>query len=657
MVVKCPYTRGVSEQTLTSLAILTVNWEHNHDIVESFVPLVAECLRRAGEKPVSALELQKQVESEFGLKIPIGALHGIVARCKKRGYVRQAQGVYIPISENLKELDFAPDRKEALRQHACVLEKLRAFAWERYEIEWSEEDADAALLGYLQENSLPVLAAATNGDPLPKPTKQSRRTKHVVNAFAGYLDDADQDGFRCLETVVKGHVLSTVLFYPDLGQVEAKFADLDVYLDTPILLPAIGYSEEGVRIQCREMLDLLRELGANLKCFHHTEEEAAGVLEAEAARMRGKASEPTEYSTSRPFTLAEIEEMLIKLPTVLGQLDIDVVDTPDWTEEPDEAALEEAIEGKIHYFRERAREKDVKSLAAIHRLRDGKRMPVFERARAILLTSNGTLVRACSDFFHDLNGKGGVPICMTDSLMTRLAWVKKPLAAPELPRHLVIASSYAALKPSNQLWRKYLDEVERRRSEGEVSDELYYLLRSSREAREALVETTLGDEEAFTAGTYEEVLERMKATVQAEALEIADKERAEKVAAQAEGHRQRQFAEGLDRVHRDQINKHARRVGGAAGWGVGLVAGVLVLVGALASIPGIPLLGVKPHDARIGIWICLGVFAAFSLYALFIKGISVRDLRDRISDGVERAYREWRYKRLDELHAQAKPQE
>jgi hypothetical protein len=647
----------VSEQALTSLAILTVNWDRKHDIVESFVPLVAECLRRDGDKPVSAVDLQKQVEGAFGLKIPIGALQGILARCKKRGYVRQAQGVFVPIHKNLDKIDFASNRAEALRQHSCLLRKLRDFTRERYEIEWTEEDADAALLGYLQENSLPVLAAATDGDPLPKPTKQSRRTKHVVSAFAGHLDEADPEGFKCLETVVKGHVLSTVLFYPDLGRVEAKFEDLDVYLDTPILLPGIGYSEEGIRIQCLEMLDLLRELGAHLKCFHHTSEEVAGVLEAEAARMRGSQVEPVEYSTSKPFTLAEIEEMLIKLPTILGQLGIDVVDTPAWTEEPDEVALEEAIEGEIHYFREKARERDVKSLAAVHRLRGGKRMPVFERAGSIFVTSNTTLARASSNFFYDIDGKGGVPTCMTTTMMTRLAWVKKPMVAPELPRHMVIASSYAALNPSNALWRKYLDEVERRRAEGEMSDEEYHLLRSSREAREALVEATLGDEDAFSAGTYEEVLARMKARVQAEALQIADKEREEKLAAQAEGEKHRRLAESLDRVHREEIDKHARLAGSVAGWGVAVVVGLAVLVGALATIPGFPLLDVKTMLWRIAIWACLTAFLAFTLYAVEVRHVSVGTLRLTVSGWVEKTWRERRYRRLDELHARVTPQE
>ena len=324
-------------------------------MIESFVPLEGECLRRDGNSPVSALELQQAVKTNFGLTIPIGALQVILTRCQRRGYVRRANNVYVPVRAQLDEIEFAPNQAEALRQHACLLDKLRTFAKERYDIDWSEEDADAALLGYLQENTLPVLAAATDGDPLPQPTRQSRRTKHVMSAFAGHLNAADPEGFTCLETVVKGHVLSTVLFYPDLGQLETRFQDLDVYCDTPFLLPAIGYSEEGIHIQCVELVELLSDLGANLKCFHHTMEEVAGVLEAEAARMRGTAVEPIDYYTSRPFRLNEVEELIIKLPETIRALGIDIVDTPTWTEAPDEVALDEAIEGEIHYFREKVR--------------------------------------------------------------------------------------------------------------------------------------------------------------------------------------------------------------------------------------------------------------------------------------------------------------
>ena len=334
----------MSEQTLMSLAILTVNWDRGHDVIESFVPLVATCIGRDDAQPVSLLDLQQAVKDEIGIKIPSGALQAILGRCAKAGLVRQRNHVYYPDKEKLAGLDYQQTQTEALRKHRCLLDKLRAFARERYELDWSEAEANAYVLNFLQEGSLPILLAATEGDPLPPFRHQSRKARHVLSAFALYLDEHDHDGFDCLEMVVKGHILSGVLFYPDIGQVHTKFDNLDVYFDTPFLLPALGYAERGVHAQCVDLLELLRDLGAGLKCFHHTREEVVGVLEAMASNLRAAgrmALEAGEVSTSRSFSLGEVEEMIAKIDDTLSGLGIEVVDTPDWQPEPDEAALEE----------------------------------------------------------------------------------------------------------------------------------------------------------------------------------------------------------------------------------------------------------------------------------------------------------------------------
>lgn len=641
----------MSDQTLTSLAVLTVNWNHGHDVIDSFVPLVADCIRRDGDAPVSAVQLQKAVQSEVGIKIPIGALEAILSRCAKKGLVRRANKVFVPQRAKLDALDYASDKAEAARKHGCLVEKLRAFAKEQYGIEWSEADADSALLGYLQENTVPVLAAATEGDPLPK-GGQSRRTKHVLNAFAGHLNASDVEGFDCLETVVKGHVLSTVLFYPDLGQLQTRFGDLDVYCDTPFLLRAIGYTEDGLHAQCVDLLELLTELGANLKCFHHTREEVVGVLEAEAGTLRsGRAT--GEY-TSKVFRLNEVEELIIQIDETFRGLGIDVVDTPDFTDPPNEAALDELIKKRMNYARDRAREKDVKSLASVARVRGLRRMERFETAKAIFVTTNTSLARASSAFFRDIETTAGIPICMPVAMMTRLAWVKRPMSAPDIPRNLVIASSYAAMNPPPPLWREYLAEIEKKRSDGRISDDDYHFLRSSQEARRALMDTTFGDEKAFSAGTVEEVLAHAKEAIQAEARAETETERQDRIAAQEEARTERMRREGIERVHYERVKRNSRRFGSAVGWGTLVSLGLVAVVGILASIPGFPLLSIDSRGWRVVVWACLATALVLGAIALY-NGLTLRGLQQAISSRVEHWSYERGRRRLDELHARAAP--
>lgn len=646
----------MSDQTLTSLAILTVNWDRGHDVIESFVPLVAAGLSHDAGQPVSLVELQQALADEAGIKIPSGALQAMLGRCARAGLVRREAGVYFPNVVALAAVDFGQAQSEALRKHNCLLKKLRDFAAQRYELAWSDEETNRYILNFLQENSLPVLLAAIEGDPLPPFRPGSQKSRHVISAFALHLHESDPEGFDCLETAVKGHILSGVLFYPDIGQVEARFTDLNVYCDTPVILPALGYADEGVTAQCLDLLELLNELGAGLRCFHHTREEVVGVLEAIAASKRPggyQIQEPHFFETSRSISLGDVEEMIVKIDDTLAQLGIDVVDIPSFEEKPDEAMLEELLDKNIHYTRERAREKDAQSLAAVARLRAMRTMERFETAKAIFVTRNHALVGVSGRFFKGIEPGGGIPICMSDSLMTRLAWVKRPMLAPDLPRHVVMAASYAALNPRDELWRLYIRELDRRKSKGDISDAEYHLLRSSREARVALLDETFGEEQAFSAGTVDEVLAHAAGTIRGEAEAEAAVARADAHNALERARQERGRRERVEAAHQSQVDQRARKIGWlVSGTGMGII-GIAVVVGLLATIPEVHLVEVTQLSLRVAIWCCIGVFVAITLYAMLVKHMSVLVMGRLIADRVERGVKAKGRVRLAKLHGEA----
>lgn len=639
----------MSEQTLTSLAILTVNWDDGHDLIKSFVPIVAECIRKGDDEPVGLVDLQAAVEKDAGIKIPSGALEAILHRCAREGLVRRSHNVYVPVRERLEETNYPSTRREALQSYNLLLARLRTFAKCRYGIKWSPEEADERLLAFLKEGSVPILAAATEGDPLP-PARESRKAKHVLSAFAGILAEYDPEGFAALEVVVKGFVLSGVLYYPDIAKVETRFNELEVYCDTPFLLKALGFAEEGFRVQAVDLIELLQELGAKLRCFHHTREELAGVLEAQARDLREGAESDLafDYVTSRRLRRDEIEEMIVSVDRTLGKLGVEIVDTPAWTEDLDETALEAALDEHVNYDPERpqARRKDMMSLAAVARLRKMHRVDSFENAKAIFVTTNADLARGSSRFFQEIEGTGAIPLCLPVGMMTRLAWVKRPLSAPDLPKHILIASSYASLNPSRALWARYLQALTQRREKGDLSDEEYQFLRSSREARQALMDTTLGKEDGFSWGTVEEVLDHAKSVMHAEAEERA--KNAEKEATQ-----RRLDLEKFENAHRSKIDRQAAMLGKVVSYGVAFLLGAALVVSVLACIPGAPLVELHQAQLRIGVWICIGVGVVVTIYTLLRRGMTVAEMRSRLSERIERAWATRGHARLDALHRTA----
>lgn len=576
----------MSEQVLTSLAILKVNWDQGHDYIENFIPFVAECLRTAPQPEVSLPDLQKAVAARFGLNIPQGALKTIVGRAVRHGYAERVHGVYRRKEPAVVTLNLPRIRADVVRRHEALIGKLMEFCKTRYHVDWSEEDAEAALLGYLKERSVPILVAAIEGEPIPAPPRRARGAPFLVEAFIAHVCEGDPEGFEFLETVVKGRMLANVLFFPDLSRVGEPFKDVEVYFDSQFLLRALGHASRGMQVACEELMDLLYELNARLRCFQHTYEEILGILEAgrQAVRDPRGAEEPLgetlQHFVDSNYRPSDIELIIAKLERSLGRLRVRVKRKPPYTVPLgiDEVRLESTLQESLGYRRQEALRHDIESLTGIHRLRRGEFPQRVESCRAVFITGNARLARASARFFKEEHQGIAVPPCILDYVFTSLVWLKKPLRTPDLPRKMIIADCYAALNPGDALWRKYLAEVDRLQQRGEFSEEDYDLLRFSMEARATLMDITLGDPDAFGEGSVDEVLKRSRAAVRAEveAAHRAEKEKrleAERRAAEAEAR--------LEAERRAQLTRF-RAIGTRVGfWVSRIVLGIGILAQAL----------------------------------------------------------------------------
>lgn len=68
---------------------------------------------------------------------------------------------------------------------------------------------------------------------------------------------------------------------------------------------------------------------------------------------------------------------------------------------------------------------------------------------------------------------------IADFSLANLAWLKAPLAAPELPRLEVMAACHAALEPPDALWSKYITEIDRLEAQGGITARDHEVLRYS----------------------------------------------------------------------------------------------------------------------------------------------------------------------------------
>lgn len=324
----------MTERVITSLAILKVNWDAGRDYVGNFLPFAAECLRTAPQAEISLPELQAAIRETFGLRIPQAPLKTILKRAAKEGYVTRAEGIYRRNEDSLATLNIAKVRTEMLRRYEALIRKLLDFCKTRYEINWSQEEAEGALLSYLQEHSTPILASALDGQPLQIATQSLRRAEFLINAFIAHLHGGDPEGFEFLEAIVKGSMLANATFFPDLGAVPRGFDRIEVYFDTTFLLRALGLAPPSMVAPCRELIDLLYEQNAVPRCFDDTFDEIRRVLDVTAHTLLDRTRLPYAYGETLEYLLnsghqaSDVELIIARLPQSLRALHVQVKPRP-----------------------------------------------------------------------------------------------------------------------------------------------------------------------------------------------------------------------------------------------------------------------------------------------------------------------------------------
>lgn len=320
---------------------------------------------------------------------------------------------------------------------------------------------------------------------------------------------------------------------------------------------------------------------------------------------------------------SDVDLLLANLDRRLSSVGIAVISRPPANARVtvDETKFEEMLRKAIPTYSEEALKHDLDAVTAIHRLRRGRTPRDLESAHAVFVTTNRPLATVSAQFFLDEYGRGeyvGLPHCLLDRMFDALIWVKNPGSMPDLPKARILADSYAALLPPEHLWKRYLEEVERLRNQGDLSEEDVVALRYSLDARNALMDITLGDDEAFTVGTVNDVLERAHAS-------LADEETKRRRAAEAEAGRLR----AIQDAQLERVRVFARKSAHVLAVLVWLLAIAALGVGVFVSLA---LLGLPDFASPLGV--ILVVMIGIASVANFATGWNLRPLMRKFELGV-----------------------
>jgi hypothetical protein len=508
---------------LVNLAILKVNWDERRDIIHNFMPLIGYAISLMDDTTITVPDLKKKIIEVAQFDIAGGALETMIRRAAKPpyNYVENVNRIFRKTVSSQQKISFISDRDAASESFSVLEESYHKFCQKNYP-DLPLPDSGQQFFSMLSDVAPHIIASASqylsvNEVEDPKDFDLRYRTARFIQRT---IDDATDD-LDALQSYFQGAVLAESFYYTSPESVRSKFRDVKIYYDTDILSKILGFTSKSEADHALELHQMIEKAGARTYIFDHTYEELVGIIEAARHQRKSgpivsdRPDDIFSYLSGRSSTLSDIELILATLDSKISGLGIRIEGAPPYTSELgiQENVLLEYLGHEIYYSNPVARDRDVRSLSAIFRIRAGLVKKSLESCRAIFVTKNSGLARASTKFFNENYGVSDAPICITDYVFGMLVWLKTTDKRAQIPPNLLVANALAALKPNDILWGKYISEVERLKSNGEIDENSYNLLAHSLEARQALMEVTDGDYSAFVVGSVSDVLEMARSEI------------------------------------------------------------------------------------------------------------------------------------------------
>jgi len=522
---------GTGRSTLFGYAVLRANFDHDApsylDNFSAFVlDVLADCYPDLGTEDT----VGQAIRETFGFTIPdrvVGHLLRKLAKAKK--VVAQEGGSYqIENSGRAGLVSLRESMAQFKSRQIELLTKFTSFVNEYHSESFDLISADPSshLHAFIARHATPLLRrgiADQRGSAISWSELQG--AEYLVGSFVLHLEAHDAATFGYFIDAVKGAILAGVLEMGP-GDLKQSLNKLTIVLDTPVLLSALGYQGVIPQRAAEQMLQLARKLGVQLVCFEHTEKELNGVLDAAIAALR-RPAKPVEgwravalHFIDIGATPADIAITQNSLRSDLQRLGLKIIHPPNSYHQYglDETALDVLLRKELPAQKESTRLYDLQSISAVHRLRKGGSPGSLERCGYIFVTDNSGLIVVA----RQVDERHLWPLVMLESEIASLLWVRSPAVAEDLPRQQLLAAVYTGMQPAAHLWMRYVEEIERLEARGVVNPDEAVLFRSRPEARDILMDVTLGDTSMINAESMEQIVHRVREDISAPYRREAD---------------------------------------------------------------------------------------------------------------------------------------
>lgn len=500
----------MNNNLLTSTAMLSAFWEEeNKDILDLLTPFVkySIAITTKVNDAIDIPTLTQHFKTFFGYEtIPTNTILLILNRLSPNTLERRKQRYILKTSLDKEILKFEKGHAAFEEHKEKVANTLAEYLNEHLttSTKYNEESALNALIEFFATNGLCVISDTAL---LHMIKNKDDKLKYCIAQFIVQEANKRSATFSYIEDMVKGFFVSNAISLQPLNMnvTEARFKNLDCYIDTKLIINALGMHSDAECEAARELLTMLREQGANLFCFEHNYDEIDAIVEAYKNGLKYAYTtgyHPTlEGWDARNYTLADVERFQAVLTSKIATLGIAIKSKPDATTDTqaypfDDREFKQYIDNNMTYSNKSAIDVDIASIASILLMRPSRKTREIEKCGCIFVTSNIVLTNVANkylsqnsvcDIEHEI-----MPI-ITDVDLSSVVWLKCYSTHKDYPKRKLIEYSLTALEMTPTMISVFFEMIDRIKAEGELTEDEAAVIRADCFCRHEIAQHIKGD--------------------------------------------------------------------------------------------------------------------------------------------------------------------
>lgn len=485
-----PIRLSKSEVILNVALLDTFKKDGDFDYIDCFLPILSHVLQMDNSVKIEVHKVRDLLWAEMKIQFPEASVSSVLKRAVKRNMLEKKFGNYLKVDGTLSEYaeKYRVNKKQIERDQVEIAAHFIKYAKEVFSRDITSEVFFDIFFNFLKENLLDILG------PSYEPNiqgKSANNDNYLISCFFKNVWKKDVGFPPAIERNIKGFLLSNYLSTASHGLSE-KIKNFRIYIDTPLLIAALGYNGKSKEIYSKELFSSLKEAGAELYILDVNEDELRGILKGWISDLKNK-----RYQSFKPHTLmllrnkgydeVTLERHLTLLDGTLQKIGIDKIEKPEFIEKiqigdvelKKRLVKEGFVEDRI------STDRDVECISCINRFRKGKKTYSYSDEIHFFLSKNLGLKKVANDYFYDeeLACNDSIPPVMGEGIVASMLLAHHSGKFNELGRKLLLSQAYSVIFTDDSFLEKYSKRLDVLLKEVQITVDEYVLYRYDHEIR------------------------------------------------------------------------------------------------------------------------------------------------------------------------------